>query len=291
MLPAALDPRDHLFRKMLVLSGAAHAAAFVIFTLLSGVARPPIAVAPVAVVDLVGAPPAPPEAALPAGAGEKTASPRVPVKEKRKNRKKNYAARRPLPPPAAAPPRPAVPDTRPLAETIRKLREERRAAEQVEEAVAEMRRKKEVRQAVRGVRERVARRLDLTAAAPPRLGPAAERPPGGLPGGNGPARLPPEYLAYFRALDERVRSNWTVPDLAVKDRGSLFVQVRVAIEPDGRVSEVRMEKSSGNPYFDDSVLRAIRKASPLPVPPEQLRGTESRYEVGFRFFGSGGEAP
>jgi len=114
--------------------------------------------------------------------------------------------------------------------------------------------------------------------APPRLG-------GGMTGAPGTARVAPEILAYARALDEKVRANWTVPELAQKDVGSLIVQVRITIEKDGRVGNVRMEKVSGNPYFDDSVRRAIQKASPLPVPPAQLRGSEDYYEVGFRFFG------
>jgi TonB family protein len=65
------------------------------------------------------------------------------------------------------------------------------------------------------------------------------------------------------------------------------VELRIVIEKDGRVSGERIERGSGNPYFDDSVRRAIRKASPLPVPPEQLRGGEDHYEVGFRFHGGG----
>jgi len=72
------------------------------------------------------------------------------------------------------------------------------------------------------------------------------------------------------------------------EKENLIVQLRIVIEQDGRVSLVRMEKTSGNSYFDDSVLRAINKASPLPIPPEQLRGGEDHYEVGFRFYSAGG---
>jgi colicin import membrane protein len=111
-----------------------------------------------------------------------------------------------------------------------------------------------------------------------------------MPGAAGTARVPPEILAYARALDEKVRANWTVPELAQKEAGKLMVQVRITIEKDGRVSNVRMEKVSSNPYFDDSVRRAIQKASPLPIPPEQLRGGEDHYEVGFRFYGGEGNS-
>ncbi len=48
------------------------------------------------------------------------------------------------------------------------------------------------------------------------------------------------------------------------------------------MTDVIVEASSGDKLFDEFVLRAIRNASPLPVPPEGLRGAEGDYEVGFR---------
>ena len=107
-------------------------------------------------------------------------------------------------------------------------------------------------------------------------------------GAQGTVRLSPELLDYFRRLEERVRSSWVLPGALVRDAAKLVVELRIVIEKDGRVSEERIERGSGNPYFDDSVRRAIRKASPLPVPPEQLRGGEDHYEVGFRFHGGAG---
>lgn len=294
MFPAALDPRDHRFLRMLALSGAFHVAAFAVLASWSALSRPRLSVAPVAVVDLVGGAPAPAAPEARPGRDVRKDSPAGRAKEERNGRKarRQAAKAKPAPVPAGRPKAATLPDTRSLADTIRKLRQEKTSEEEVEAAVRGVRHEKEIRQAVRGIGERVARRVDLTAA---RTAPRAAQPPGppaGIAGGGaaGVARLPPEHLAYFRALDEKVRANWTVPDLGVKDPRTLFVQIRVTIERDGRVSDIRMEKSSGTPYFDDSVLRAVRKASPLPVPPEQLRGGESRYEVGFRFYGAG-EAP
>ncbi|HLN90947.1 MAG TPA: energy transducer TonB, partial [Patescibacteria group bacterium] len=104
-------------------------------------------------------------------------------------------------------------------------------------------------------------------------------------GGQGTVRPSPELLDYFRRLEEKVRSSWVVPGTLGRNAAKLVVELRIVIEKDGRVSEDRIERGSGNLYFDDSVRRAIRKASPLPVPPEQLRGGEDHYEVGFRFHG------
>jgi colicin import membrane protein len=176
-------------------------------------------------------------------------------------------------------------EAREFSEKIRKMREERTTSTQVRAAVESIQREKAIRAAVRGIGERVAHRVDLSAVPPQAQGTAKSPATAGMPGATGTARVPPEILAYARALDEKVRANWTVPELAQREAGKLMVQVRITIEKDGRVSNVRMEKISPNPYFDDSVRRAIQKASPLPIPPEQLRGGEDHYEVGFRFYG------
>lgn len=279
----AMEPRDHLFRKMLTLSGVFHALTFLLGVLWLSFSAPPLRVAPVAVVDLIGngrigapeeAPPSPPSASRGRkGAKKNSALPRAAKREKRSARRE------------AVRPREVSPsDTRAFSEKIRKMREEKASKTQVREAVETIQREKTVRAAIRGIGERVGHRVDLSSTRPPAKG-TGPRAPGGMPGAAGTARVAPEILAYARALDEKVRENWTVPELAEKEAKHLMVQVRITIEKDGRVSNVRMEKVSGNSYFDDSVERAIQKASPLPVPPEQLRGGEDHYEVGFRFYG------
>lgn len=167
------------------------------------------------------------------------------------------------------------------------MREKKVSKEQLRNAVVAIRREKAAQKAIRQIGERVGRRIDQPAtAAKPKH--SAQSPPTGFTGAPGTARVPPEYLAYFRQLDEKIRSNWTVPALGMEEKEKLMVQLRIVIEKSGLVSRVRMEKPSGNSFFDDSVRRAINKASPLPIPPEQLRGGEDYYEVGFRFYGAGG---
>jgi len=62
-----------------------------------------------------------------------------------------------------------------------------------------------------------------------------------------------------------------------------MVQLRIIIENDGGISSIVVERPSGNRNFDDSVLRAIKRSSPLPTPPEILREGNDYFEVGFRF--------
>ena len=159
------------------------------------------------------------------------------------------------------------------------MRAEKSSEENVREALQTIRREKEARAAVAGVRERVARRVDLSALpSPPARVPQR---PGGVPGGGGvTSGVPPEEQAYARALYEKISKSWTRISGGEHSRPAV---VRIKIEKDGRVSNVRMEESSGNRYFDESVLRAINKASPLPLPPGKLRENEELYDVVIRF--------
>jgi TonB family protein len=288
MTSMAVDPMDRVMRKMVVLSVVLHAAAVVVGGAWTHLREPAPRFLPVAVVDLVGAGQPAPRQPAPPAAAEKPSAPQPAPASASKKPPPDAAAKTPPPALARVPeraPAPAVPDARALSERIRSMREERAGAEQVREVVGTLRRERDARSAIHRIGERVAHRVDLSGLRPAGTGPSQTAAVAG--GSAGAGRVSPETLAYFRELDERIRSKWTLPDLALSDPRSLIVQIRITIEMDGKASNVRMEKSSGNSYFDDSVLRAIPKASPLPVPPEQLRGAEDHYEVGFRFFGSG----
>lgn len=276
--PLAFTPMEPLFRRMIAVSVAVHVAAFSLCALWAGFRSPPARFLSVAVVDLVGGEAlAPPPPAKTAKKEEPAVPPPLPAKEEKKSKaeeeKKSKAKK--------------APDDGALAQSIKEMREKKVSTEQLRKAVVAIRREKAARTAIRQIGERVGRRIDAPAVAakPKRSSPS---PPTGFAGAPGTARVPPEHLAYFRLLDEKIRSNWTVPSLGVEEKEKLMVQLRIVIEKSGLVSRVRMEKPSGNSYFDDSVRRAINKASPLPIPPEQLRGGEDHYEIGFRFYGAGG---
>ncbi len=89
----------------------------------------------------------------------------------------------------------------------------------------------------------------------------------GAGGGGAGVRVSPEVMAWLKQARIRVRQNWVV---APGHRFEAFeTRVRVDIDENGVVrGEPEIVQGSGNPWFDDSVVRAIRKASPLPPPPE-----------------------
>jgi TonB family protein len=271
-------------RPLIALSAAAHMALAIAALLVSPLFGTPLRLEPVAVVDLIGGgefrqkasmppPPAASEDEKPAPR-ERTAPARPPAKRE----KRAKAASDDL-----VPPKRRAADAASLNERLRKMREARADSEAVRDAVEERRSEAAARAAVRRVGERVAHRIE----PPPPVRSAGREGAGGGGGGQGTVRVSPELLDYFRRLEERVRSSWVLPGTLVRDAAKLVVEMRIVIEKDGRVSEDRIERGSGNLFFDESVQRAIRKASPLPIPPEQLRGGEDHYEVGFRFHGGG----
>lgn len=277
---------------MLALSGALHLVLAVLALAFPPLFGTPMRLEPVAVVDLIGGgefrgdagkPPGPPPREVraktqPAG--------KIPPREKRPARGKTAGAAREEKPSPDAFPTSKRRAAAALQERLRRMREAREGAESVREAVEQRRREAAARAAVRGVGERVAHRIE--APSPPRRGAEGHGTGGG--GSRGSVRVSPELVDYFRRLEEAVRSAWILPEALSRGAGNLVVELRIVIEKDGRVSEALIERGSGNLYFDDSVQRAIRKASPLPIPPEQLRGGEDHYEVGFRFHGAGGGA-
>jgi len=100
--------------------------------------------------------------------------------------------------------------------------------------------------------------------APPAPQETAAAAPSPAPGGT--VAVSPEMLAWMRKAKAKVRSAWVVPPSFRMQE----LQTRVVVELDasGAVSEEpRIEQSSGNPWYDEGVVRSIQKASPLPPPP------------------------
>jgi outer membrane biosynthesis protein TonB len=79
--------------------------------------------------------------------------------------------------------------------------------------------------------------------------------------------VPPEFLAWERKARIHIRQNWVVPPSFRNQplRTSITVELDAA---GGVVGEPRIVKRSGNPWYDEGVVRSIQKASPLPAPPE-----------------------
>ncbi|MBF0558590.1 MAG: TonB C-terminal domain-containing protein [Nitrospirae bacterium] len=78
---------------------------------------------------------------------------------------------------------------------------------------------------------------------------------------------------YYAIVGEKIAQQWIFPDTLHAD---LETVVSIRIRADGSITIEKVEKSSGNPLFDRSVMRAINMASPLPPPLREM-------EMGLRF--------
>jgi TonB family protein len=89
---------------------------------------------------------------------------------------------------------------------------------------------------------------------------------GALSGAGRGVPVTPEVMAWMRRAKVHVTRAWVLaPGFRTQP---LSTEVRVRLSAGGEVLGTRVVRRSGNPWFDESVERAVRKASPLPSPPE-----------------------
>jgi protein TonB len=105
----------------------------------------------------------------------------------------------------------------------------------------------------------------------------------GVGSGTGSAGIlkDPEFLLYYQKVQERIKDAWSFSS-GSKD---LTTTVDFAIGADGKLNGIGVAHSSNNASFDQSVLRAIRRAAPFPPPPQRYRdqfgqGVEAVFKLG-----------
>jgi len=88
--------------------------------------------------------------------------------------------------------------------------------------------------------------------------------------------------AYYALIWSRIKGSWAF--ISPSPGEVLEAVIDVTILRSGAVTEVNFEKRSGNRYFDESAMKAIRKASPFPPLPMVIGDTS--IQVGIRFHSS-----
>jgi colicin import membrane protein len=99
---------------------------------------------------------------------------------------------------------------------------------------------------------------------------------GGRGGGN--AVRGAEFLMYQAKIVNTIKENWAWPG----QKGSLKALVRFSIKDNGEITGLKIAEPSGDAAFDESILRALRKSSPLPPPPESYRKDFAQVEMNFQ---------
>jgi len=91
----------------------------------------------------------------------------------------------------------------------------------------------------------------------------------------------PEFLLYYQTVQDKIKKAWNF----FGGSNDLTATVDFAIGPDGTLTAAKIGNSSKDSAFDDSVIRAIKRAAPFPPPPEKYRdrfagGIEAVFNLG-----------
>ena len=87
------------------------------------------------------------------------------------------------------------------------------------------------------------------------------------------------FGSYLRIVRSRIWAEWT--QSAVYG-SKLSCVVGLTVVTNGDVSNIRLEKSSGNAFYDNVSMRAVRNAAPLPPLPPNFPASEQRFNIQFR---------
>jgi colicin import membrane protein len=87
-----------------------------------------------------------------------------------------------------------------------------------------------------------------------------------------------DFIIYQNRILATIKENWAW----VGQRSNLRVVVQFGIKENGEIVGLRIVQPSGDPSYDESVLRALKKSNPLPAPPENYRKDFADVEISFR---------
>ncbi|MCM8738156.1 energy transducer TonB [Azospirillum sp. A1-3] len=116
-------------------------------------------------------------------------------------------------------------------------------------------------------------------AAPPAPTPAPA--PAATAPSAAPSRAVPSWQGRLLSHLERHKR---YPRAAQTRRQEGVTQVRFTIDRDGNVLSVRLDRSSGVPSLDEETVEMVRRASPLPAPPEEMAKDRIELVVPVQFF-------
>ena len=94
-----------------------------------------------------------------------------------------------------------------------------------------------------------------------------------IPGGPRNGSVPKElfeltFKTYYNTVGSMIQSSWIYSGEIEKN---LSVWLAIRISPAGELVSIRVEKRSGDAIFDESAIRAVKKAAPFPQVPEEIK--------------------
>ncbi|MBF0106062.1 MAG: TonB C-terminal domain-containing protein [Deltaproteobacteria bacterium] len=108
------------------------------------------------------------------------------------------------------------------------------------------------------------REVDMSAGQT-KDGDTGQSPDGSDKGSNVDAAL----IMYSNAITRKIKNQWNV---AKRDfSGDLLAEILVTIDARGNILRTIFKTASGNGSFDSSAMRAIKRATPFPAPPDSIK--------------------
>jgi colicin import membrane protein/protein TonB len=162
-----------------------------------------------------------------------------------------------------------------IVEKIKKPQKEKPSLKHLQEAIEEIRKKA----ALDRIQETVARREKVeekpagTPSSPVTKTSSLPAPP--------LSRIESKMNEYYSLIWAKIKEAWTIPENLIKETADLETIIVIMIDRDGKVQKWWFEKKSGNTTYDQSAIRALKKAEPLPPIPKELG--ENTLEIGLRF--------
>ncbi len=117
---------------------------------------------------------------------------------------------------------------------------------------------------------------ETTAQAPAAATATIPGPALGMPGSATGVPLSPAEAAWYRSAKLALSRNWKIPGSFCMQQLSTVVRVEVDAQGN-RVGEPRLERRSGNPWYDDFAMRAAHKTDRFQPPP-----ASGEYPIEFR---------
>ncbi len=87
-----------------------------------------------------------------------------------------------------------------------------------------------------------------------------------------------EFVNYYNRMRQLIKQRWTWGG----KKADLEMTVRFGIQENGEIVGIRVTRASGDLSYDETVIRAVTRANPLPPPPESYRKDFMDVELTFR---------
>jgi TonB family protein len=181
-----------------------------------------------------------------------------PPKPPKKTEEKPVTVKKPKPKPKPEPKKKvAVKVKRPREDTI----SEKYVQRKMESRIEELRKKAEVKE-----KPKESERVAEVAPKPSR------------------AVIDKKLRTYYNEIWQRIKEEWILPGSLMEESEEWETVIVIKVQRDGGVVESWFEKKSGSGLYDESAMRAIKKANPLPPFPQELE--DDALEIGIRFIPS-----